>query len=143
LQFEKGAKGVLHASQVSAGEENNLNIKVYGEKGGIEWHQVEPNILLVKWLDKPTEIRKPGNSYVSEIAAYHSRLPFGHPEGLIEAFANIYRNVATSIQCRLLGEDIPVFATDYPGVNDGLRGMKFIDALIESNSSELKWTTMG
>jgi predicted dehydrogenase len=140
LRFENGSKGVLHASQISAGEENNLNIRVYGEKGGIEWHQVEPNILKVKWLDKPTEIRKPGNSYVSGVAAYHSRLPFGHPEGLIEAFANIYRNVATSIQCRLLGEDIPEFAIDYPGVQDGLRGMKFIDALIESNSSEVKWT---
>ncbi|MBE0652299.1 MAG: Gfo/Idh/MocA family oxidoreductase [Bacteroidales bacterium] len=140
LRFENGAKGVLHASQISAGEENNLNIRVYGEKGGIEWHQVEPNTLKVKWLDKPTEIRKPGNSYVSGVAAYHSRLPFGHPEGLIEAFANIYRNVATSIQCRLLGEDIPEFAIDYPGVQDGLRGMKFIDALIESNSTEVKWT---
>ncbi len=140
LRYDNGAKGVLHASQVSAGEENNINIRVYGEKGGIEWHQVEPNTLIVKWLDKPTEIRRSGNAYLSDIADYHCRLPFGHPEGLIEAFGNIYRNVATSIQQRLLGEEVPEFARDYPTVHDGLRGMIFIDRLIESNESDLKWT---
>lgn len=140
LRFENGAKGVLHASQVSAGEENNINIRIYGEKGGIEWHQVEPNTLIVKWLDKPTEIRRSGNAYLSEIADYNCRLPFGHPEGLIEAFANIYRNVATSIQHRLVKEEIPGLAKDYPNVYDGLRGMVFIDKLIESNNSNLKWT---
>lgn len=140
LRFNNGAKGVLHASQVSPGEENNINIRIYGEKGGIEWHQVEPNTLIVKWLDKPTEIRRSGNAYLSEIADYNCRLPFGHPEGLIEAFGNIYRNVATSIQQRLLGEEIPEFARDYPTVYDGLRGMIFIDKLIESNESDLKWT---
>lgn len=142
LRFDSGAKGVLHASQVSAGEENNINIRIYGEKGGIEWHQVEPNTLIVKWLDKPTEIRRPGNAYVYDITEYNSRLPFGHPEGLIEAFANIYRNVATSIQHRLDKEEVPEFATDYPTVYDGLRGMVFIDKLIESNNSDLKWTDL-
>lgn len=142
LRFKGGAKGVLHASQISAGEENNLNIRIYGEKGGIEWHQVEPNTLTIKWLDKPIEIRRAGNAYLSEVASYNTRLPFGHPEGLIEAFGNIYRNVATSIQCILSGEEIPEFARDYPSVYDGLRGMEFIDKVVESSSSDLKWTTL-
>jgi predicted dehydrogenase len=140
LKFENGAKGVLHASQVSAGEENNLNIRIYGEKGGIEWQQIEPNTLIVKWLDKPTEIRRSGNDYNSDFAAYNTRLPFGHPEGLIEAFGNIYRNVATCIRARTGGREIPEFAGDFPDVYDGLRGMKFIDSLIESNNSDQKWT---
>lgn len=142
LRFENGAKGILHASQISAGEENNLNIRIWGEKGGIEWHQVEPNSLLVKWLDKPTEIRRPGNSYVSDIAAYNTRLPFGHPEGLIEAFGNIYRNVATSIQYRMEGKEVPAFAQDFPDVYDGLRGMKFIDSVVKSSESDIKWTKL-
>jgi predicted dehydrogenase len=140
LRFEEGVKGVLHASQISAGEENGLNIRVYGEKGGLRWLQEEPNTLTIKWLDKPVEVRRAGNPYLSEIASYNCRLPFGHPEGLIEAFANIYRNVATSIQHRLVKEEIPEFANDYPDVYDGLRGMIFIDKLIESNNSDLKWT---
>lgn len=142
LRFQGGAKGVLHASQVSAGEENNLNIRIYGEKGGIEWHQVEPNTLIIKWLDKPTEIRRAGNDYLSEIASYNTRLPFGHPEGLIEAFGNIYRNVATSIQCRLAGEEVPEFAKDYPTVYEGLRGMQFIDKVVDSSNSDIKWTAI-
>lgn len=142
LRFESGAKGVLHASQVSAGEENNLNIRIYGEKGGIEWHQTSPNSLIIEWLDKAVEIRRAGAGYLSEVAAYNTRLPAGHPEGLIEAFGNIYRNVATSIQCRKTGIEIPPFADDYPTVYDGLRGMKFIDTLIQSNQSDKKWTRM-
>ena len=140
LRFDNGAKGILHASQISIGDENNLNIRIYGEKGSLKWRQEEPNTLTVSRIDKPTELRRSGNSYLSDIASYNTRLPFGHPEGLIEAFGNIYRNVATSIQHRLLGEEIPEFANDYPNVYDGLRGMIFIDRLIESNESELKWT---
>lgn len=142
LRFNGGAKGVLHASQISAGEENDLNIRIYGEKGGIEWHQTEPNSLIIKWLDKPVEIRKAGNSYLSDVANYNTRLPFGHPEGLIEAFGNVYRNVATSIQCRLTGQEIPEFAKDYPSVYEGLRGMQFIDKVVESGNSDIKWTEL-
>ncbi|MCK4921938.1 MAG: Gfo/Idh/MocA family oxidoreductase [Bacteroidales bacterium] len=140
LRFDNGAKGILHASQISVGEENNLNIRIYGEKGSVKWIQQEPNTLIVNRLDKPIELRRSGNSYLSEIASYNTRLPFGHPEGLIEAFANIYRNLATSIQYKLMAKDIPEFAMDYPTVYDGLRGMKFIDKLIESNKSDYKWT---
>ena len=142
LKFDNGAKGVLHASQISAGEENDINIRIYGEKGHIKWRQQEPNTLKVTKIDKPEELRRAGNPYLSDIAKYNTRLPSGHPEGLIEAFANIYRNVATSIQHRLKGEEVPEFAKDYPTVYDGLRGMQFIDKLIESNESELKWTKM-
>lgn len=140
LRFDNGAKGILHASQISVGEENNLNIRIYGEKGSVKWRQEEPNTLLVSRLDKPTELRRAGNSYLSDIASYNTRLPSGHPEGLIEAFANIYRNITTSIQHRLMVKEIPEFASDYPTVYDGLRGMRFIDKLIESNKSDYKWT---
>ena len=140
VHYDNGARGVLYASQISAGEENDLNIRIYGEKGSIKWHQMEPNTLEIHWLDKPIEIRRAGNSYLSSIASYNCRLPFGHPEGLIEAFANIYRNVATCIQHRLMGTTPPEEALDFPTVYDGLRGMQFIDVLIESNESDKKWT---
>jgi predicted dehydrogenase len=139
VHYNNGAKGILFASQIAAGEENDLNIRIYGEKGGIRWYQMEPNTLIINWLDKPIETRRTGNSYLSSIAGYNTRLPSGHPEGLIEAFANIYRNVAICIQHRLEGTKPPAEALDFPTVYDGLRGMKFIDTLIESNESDHKW----
>ena len=139
VRYENGARGIIYASQISAGEENGLRIRVYGEKGGLEWVQAEPNRLEVKWADRPMEVRKPGNGYMSDLASYNTRMPAGHPEGLIEAFANIYRNVATCIQCRLEGKETPPEALDFPDVYDGLRGMQFIDKLIESSASEHKW----
>lgn len=142
VRYNNGARGIIYASQVSAGEENGLRIRVYGEKGGIDWVQAEPNRLEVKWKDRPMEIRKPGNPYLDSLARYNCRLPPGHPEGLIEAFANIYRNVATLISCREEGTDPPSEALDIPGVRDGLRGMQFIDRLIESAGSDRKWITM-
>lgn len=142
VHYNNGAKGILFASQIAAGEENDLNIRIYGEKGGIKWHQMEPNTLIINWLDKPIEVRRTGNPYMSSIAKYNTRVPAGHPEGYIEAFANIYRNVATCIQHRLAGTKPPVEAMDFPTVYDGLRGMKFIDTLIESNESDHKWTTL-
>ncbi len=139
VRYSNGARGIIYASQVSAGEENGLRIRVYGEKGGIEWVQAEPNRLEVKWKDRPLEVRKPGNPYLSELALYNCRMPAGHPEGLIEAFGNIYRNVATCIQCRIDGTTPPAEALDFPKVTDGLRGMQFIDRLIESSESDSKW----
>jgi len=139
VRYENGARGIIYASQISAGEENGLRIRVYGEKGGLEWVQAEPNRLEVKWADRPMEVRKPGNPYMSEIAQYNTRMPPGHPEGLIEAFANIYRNVATCIQCRLEEQEPPAEALDFPDVYDGLRGMQFIDKLVESAGSDQKW----
>lgn len=140
LRFENGARGVLHASQISVGQENTLKIFVYGEKGGLEWHQEEPNTLQVKHLDRPVELYRTGNGYVSDIAAKNTRLPAGHPEGFIEAFANVYRNFALSLGARLSGKDPEPDHLDFPTVHDGVRGIAFIDTVIASSESDTKWT---
>jgi len=139
LQFNNGATGVLMASQIAAGEENNIKLRVYGEKGGIEWQQVDANTLLVKWLDKPTEIYRTGTGYLSSFAAHNTRTPAGHPEGYLEAFANHYRNFALTIHAKLYNEQPKDEWLDYPGVYDGVRGMMFIDKVIESGASDKKW----
>lgn len=139
LRFNSGAKGILHASQVAVGEENALNIRVYGETGGLEWHQMQPNSLLVKHLDRPTEIYRTGVGELSEAAQYASRIPAGHPEGYLEAFANIYKNFASCIQARLAGEAPNPLAQDFPTPEDGLRGMKFIVATVESSKAGAVW----
>ncbi|MEM9917869.1 MAG: Gfo/Idh/MocA family oxidoreductase [Bacteroidota bacterium] len=139
LEYDNGAKGILFASQIAAGEENNLRIRVYGEKGGLEWHQQEPNTLLVKWLDKPTEILRTGGSKLSPSAQAHTRIPAGHPEGYLEAFANVYRNFAYCVRARLNGKKVKEVYTDFPTVEDGLRGMQFIDRVIASGKSKQKW----
>lgn len=142
LRFDNGAKGILHASQICAGEENALNIRVYGEKGGLQWSQMEPNSLVVRWLDKPTEIRRTGVAPLYPESEAHTRIPAGHPEGYLEAFANIYRNVAKCIQARIVGKEVDPLYYDYPSVDDGVRGMQFIDKVIESGKSNDKWVEM-
>ncbi len=139
LRFDNGAKGILHASQISAGEENNLNIRIYGEKGGLEWRQMEPNTLLVKWLDQPTQIYRTGVGALSAAAQAHTRIPAGHPEGYLEAFANIYRNFALCLRARLAGETVDPLYTDFPTVADGVRGMQFVERVIEAGKSREKW----
>jgi len=139
LHFDNGAKGILHASQIAAGEENNLNIRVYGEKGGLEWRQMEPNTLIVKWLDKPLQhYRTSGHSLYPEAQA-HTRIPAGHPEGYLEAFANIYRNVAFCLRARLEGSEPDPIYLDFPTIQDGVRGMRFIEQVIASGKSNKKW----
>ncbi len=140
LRFEGGAKGVLHCSQISVGEENNLNIRVYGETGGLEWHQKEPNTLLLKWQDKPMEVLRTANGYLGAAAAANSRTPAAHPEGYLEAFANIYRNFANHIRCRLSGAEPDALTLDYPKIEDGVRGMAFIDAVVSSSKHNSAWT---
>lgn len=140
LHFENGAKGVLHASQISSGEENGLNIRIYGEKGGLEWHQMEPNTLLHKKQDHPTRILRTGVGELSPAAQYATRIPAGHPEGYLEAFANIYRNFATCVQARLDGKEPDPLARDFPTVHDGVRGMQFIVRTVASSQSDEKWT---
>jgi predicted dehydrogenase len=142
LRFENGARGILHASQISAGEENNLNIRVYGELGGLEWHQMEPNTLKVKWLDKPTQVYRTGVGSLYPESTAHTRIPAGHPEGYLEAFANIYRNVAHCIDARIKGVAPDPLFTDFPSVDDGVRGMHFIYKVIESGKSADKWVKM-
>ena len=139
LNFENRASGVLMATQVAAGEENNIKIRVYGEKGGLEWEQNNANTLLVKWLDKPTEIWRAGESYLSSFAKHNCRTPAGHPEGYIEAFANLYRNFALAVAAKINGEDPKEEWLDFPGVEDGVRGMMFIEKVSESGKSEKKW----
>lgn len=142
LRFEGGAKGILHASQVSVGEENALNIRIYGEAGGLEWHQMEPNTLLYKPLEGPMQVLRTGGGYLSAQAAAHTRIPAGHPEGYIEAFANIYRNFAVELSALLHGEEAPAWASDYPSIADGVRGMAFIEAVVTSAANNAAWTPL-
>lgn len=143
LKFDNGAAGVLMASQVAAGEENALKIRIYGEKGGLEWAQHEPNTLLVKWLDAPTQILRAGANYGDRLSSYatsNCRTPGGHPEGYLEAFANIYHNFAKTVSARIDGSTPTKEELDFPGVEDGIRGMAFIDNVVASAQSDIKWT---
>ena len=142
LKFDNEASGVLIASQIAAGEENALKIRIYGEKGGLEWAQQEPNTLLVKWLDEPTQILRAGSNYshLSSFATKNCRTPGGHPEGYLEAFGNIYRNFASTLLAKMEGETPTKEMLDFPGVTDGIRGMAFIDCVVESGQSKEKWT---
>jgi predicted dehydrogenase len=142
LRFENGAKGVLHASQISVGEENNLNIRVYGEKGGIEWHQKEPNSMFLKWLDQPMQVYRTANGYLGKNAAAATRTPPAHPEGYLEAFANIYKNFANHVRTRLENREPDAIALDYPKIEDGIRGMAFIEAVVESSRKNAAWTKL-
>lgn len=139
LHFDNGAKGILHASQISAGEENNLNIRVYGEKGGLEWRQMEPNTLVVKWLDRQTQIFRTGVGPLYPESLAHTRIPAGHPEGYLEAFANIYRNFAHCVRAHIEGKKPNPLYADFPLVEDGVRGMRFIEKVIASGKSKSKW----
>lgn len=139
LKFNNGSTGVLMATQIAAGEENNVKIRVYGEKGGIEWKQEDANTLLVKWLDKPTEIYRTGGGYNSSYAAHNTRVPAGHPEGYLEAFGNLYRNFILTVRAKANGEEPKQEWLDYPGVHEGVRGMAFVNNVIESGESDVKW----
>lgn len=140
LRFNNGASGVLVASQVLTGEENNLTIKVYGERGGLEWQHADPNSLVLKWPDAPMQVLRAGTGYISDIAKHNTRTPSGHPEGFIEAFANHYRNFALCVNARLAGTTAKQEWLDFPGVKEGVRGMAFIENVIASGQSEQKWT---
>ncbi len=138
LRFNNGASGVLMATQVAAGEENNLAIRIYGENGGLEWHQHEPNSLLLKWYDKPMETLRAGSAYLSDLAKHNCRTPGGHPEGYLEAFANLYKNFTLALWARLdntTAKDV----VEFPSVAEGIRGMAFIENVVRSNDSNEKW----
>lgn len=138
VRFSNGAKGVLHASQISIGEENNLNIRVYGDKAGLEWHQEHPNELIVKYPDKPREIWRRGNSYLGATAKKFTRIPFGHPEGYLEAFANIYLEAFRAIEAEIEGKPQPK-DLDFPNIEDGVIGMTFIETAVKSGQAGAKW----
>lgn len=145
LRFEEGAKGVLMASQVAAGEENAVRVRIYGEKGGLEWANEDPNNLIVKMLDQPRQLYRTGNNYaapftLSSFATHNTRIPAGHPEGLLESFANIYRNFALTVTAKNEGRTPTAEELDFPTVYDGVRGMAFIDTVVKNNEGNEKWT---
>lgn len=139
LKFNNGASGFLFSTQIAAGEENNVKIRVYGEKGGVEWQQDIANTLLIKWFEKPSEIFRTGSPYLSSFAKHNTRIPAGHPEGYLEAFANLYRNFALCVKAKMSGTKAQPEWLDYPGVDEGARGMLFIEKVIESGNSDKKW----
>ena len=140
LRFSNGARGALLASQIAVGEENGLKLRVYGERASLEWVQTDPNSLVVRWPDRPFEVRRTGGPGVSEAATAATRLPAGHPEGFLEAFAVLYRNFAAALEARLAGRDPTSEELDFPTIDDGVRGMAFIDAVVDSSKRGGVWT---
>mgnify|MGYP000280107610 CR=1 FL=1 len=144
LRFDNGAHGVLTASQIAFGKENALMIRVYGETGGLEWKQEEPNTLIIHSADHPTQILRTGNNLSTQAALHNTRTPGGHPEGYLEAFANIYRNFALTLRARSNREEPTEEMLDFPGVEDGIRGMQFIDTVVSAGfNDEVKWVKFG
>ena len=138
VRFKGGAKGVIHASQISIGDENNLNIRVYGTKAAVEWYQEHPNELVVKFPDQPRQIWRRGNGYLSAAAGKFGRIPAGHPEGYLEAFGNIYREAFRAIAAEVAGRWPPKDA-DYPTIDDGVEGMAFIETVVKSSRRGARW----
>ena len=140
LRLSNGARGVLLASQIAVGEENGLKLRVYGERASLEWVQTDPNSLIVRWPDRPFEVRRTGGPGVSEAAGAATRLPAGHPEGFLEAFALLYRNFALALEARIEGRNPQSEEFDFPTIDDGVRGMAFIDAVVNSSTRGGVWT---
>lgn len=141
LRLENGAPGVLVVSQISAGERNNLRLHVYGENGGLHWAQESPNKLELHWLNKPSETLHAAAAYLAEPSRLAARLPMGHPEGFIEAFANIYRDFAAAVRARFT-DPAAVLSERVPGIRDGVRGMAFIERAVETGRSRAGWTPL-
>jgi predicted dehydrogenase len=142
LRFEQGAKGVLHCSQIAAGEENGLNIRIWCETGGVEWHQMVPNTLIVKQHDGPSTYYRTrvGGDILTPATQRATRVPEGHPEGYLEAFANIYKNFAATVNARLDGREPTELESDFPTVQDGLRGMRFVEVVVNNSRGSEKWS---
>ncbi len=140
LRFDNGAKGVLHASQIANGEENDFNIRIYGEFGGLQWWQMEPNTLIYKTNEEGARRIRTGVGQLSEATKAHIRIPAGHPEAFLEAFANLYRNFAYTLKARMAGQEPNPLYTDFPGIEEGIRGLAFIDTCLASANSNEKWT---
>jgi predicted dehydrogenase len=139
-RYDNGARGVLYASQISTGDENNLNVRIYGTEASLEWHQEHPNELIVKFAEKPREIWRRGNAYNGPEAAKTTRLPFGHPEAFIEAFANVYLAAAEAIADHLNDAYPRAAGYDFPTIDDGVEGMAFIEAAVASSRANAAWT---
>lgn len=139
LKFNSHARGVLIASQVSVGDENELKIRLYGEKASLEWSQLEPNTLWKKYAGEPTQMIRAGVGPLSEQALFSTRMPAGHPEGYLEAFANIYHSFALNLQARLAGTSALEIKGDIPGIDEAVRGMAFIESVVAASQSDTKW----
>lgn len=140
LKFSNGSSGVMIATQIATGEENNIKIRVYGEQGGLEWQQSDANTLKLMMADQPAQILRTGSSYLSSFASHNTRTPAGHPEGYLEAFANLYRNFALTIKALIANEDPSLEHLDFPGIDEGVRGMAFIESVTRSGQSDIKWS---
>ena len=136
IRLSAGARGIISASQVAVGEENSLHLRVYGEKGGLAWSQLEPNSLTLTWPDRSVEIRRTGGPSLSAAALAAARLPAGHPEGYLEAFAVLYRDFARAVLAREAGAQPKL---DVPGIAEGVRGMRFIEAVVASSAAGATW----
>lgn len=140
LRYTNGARGILWATQIGPGEENNLRIRIYGTQGALEWHQEHPNYLYFRPPDGPEQVYKRGNGYLCEAAKRATRIPSGHPEAFLEAFANIYMNATDTMRAKLLGRAPTELELDFPTVVDGAKGVFFIEKVVESAHSDKKWT---
>ena len=136
----RGARGLLFASQICVGNENDLRIRVWGTKGGLEWHQENPNHLVMKRLGEPEVVMRRGNDYLGKAAASFTRLPSGHPEAFFEAFANVYRAASDAIRAKAGANGGATF--DYPDISHGARGVRFIEKAVESARNGAAWTTI-
>jgi predicted dehydrogenase len=141
LRFNNGAKGILHCSQICNGDQNGLNFRVYGEKGSLQWRQETPQYLHHKTIEGHS-IYQPGVGKLSDAANYNSRIPFGHPEGYLEAFANIYRNFARTVRKNIDGKKPTALELDFPTIDDGIRGLQFVEAAIKSGKANAKWVKL-
>jgi predicted dehydrogenase len=141
LVLENGAPGILAASQIALGERNQLRLRVYGEKGSLEWNQEDPTRLHLKWLDRPDETLHTGSSFLSEAARHATRLPLGHPEGLIEAFANIYRDFSQAVFGRSLSTDAKL-SDSVCSIDEGVRSMAFVERAVDSSRAGGAWTAL-
>jgi predicted dehydrogenase len=141
LRFEGGAKGMLWCSQVAVGNENALKLRVYGTKGGLEWAQEDPNYLWFTPFGEPKRLLTRGGAGARDVAARVSRTPGGHPEGYLEGFANIYAEAARAIRAKMAGEDIPADVV-FPSVQDGLKGVAFVDACVRSSARDAAWVKL-
>lgn len=142
VRYKGGARGVIYASQISTGDENNLNVRIYGTEASLEWHQEHPNELIVKFAEQPRQVWRRGNSYNGPEAAKYTRTPFGHPEAFIEAFANIYVAASEAITDAILGNPAPIAGYDFPTIEDGITGMAFIEAAVKSSKNNSAWTKL-
>ena len=142
VRYKGGAKGILYASQISAGDENNLNVRIYGTDASLEWHQEHPNELTMKFANAPRQIHRRGNDYNGPECAANTRLPFGHPEAFIEAFANVYLAAAEAIADEVNGNFPRSAGYDFPTVDDGVTGMAFIEAAVKSSQNNSAWTKL-